>query len=465
MNAGTRLLIPGEMHARLKQHLLPGDGCESAAIMLCKRVESCIEGRYLARELITVPKDQCRERSADYISWPGDYLEIAIDKAEQDNLSIVLVHSHPAGFLSFSETDDQSDSSVIPCLHQAVEVPHGSAIMVESGAMRARFYHPSMAKQDVELISVIGDDIVFWWGDKLHPNCSQERPVAFTSQMTAELGRLSVAVVGVSGIGSVVAEQLSRLGFGKVVLIDFDRVEFKNLNRILNSTIEDAEQNRLKVEVFAESITSHRGAGVVEAISDSILTRNAILSASKCDVLFSCVDTLEARQVCDSIASRFLMPLFDAGVTIPTRKTQSSYAIGDVCGRIDYVYPRGSTLGDREVYTPESLRAEHLREVDPDAHEQELNAGYIKGVQEEAPSVISLNMRAASACVNEFLARAYPFRLDSNNHYARTRFSLAACEEEYEAESSFAKSENTELALGDEEPLLGLPCLARKQTG
>jgi len=464
MNSGIRLQIAGEMHARLKQHLLHRDGCESAAVLLCKRVESCSAGRYLARELILIPQDQCSERRPDYISWPGEYLEAAIDQAEQEGLSILPVHSHPGGYLSFSETDDNSDYSVIPCLHQAIEVPHGSAIMVGNGAMRARFYEPSMEMQEVEVVSVIGDDIAYWWGDKLHPNSSLERPVAFTSQMTAELNRLSVAVVGVSGIGSVVAEQLSRLGFGKVVLIDFDRVELKNLNRILNSTIEDAEQERLKVDMFADSITSHRGCGVVEAVSESILSREAVLSASKCDVLFSCVDTLEARQVCDLISSRFLIPLFDAGVTIPTRKRNSSYAIGDVCGRIDYVQPGGSTLGDREVYTPETLRAEYLRDVDPEAHERELDDGYIKGALEEAPAVISLNMRAASACVNEFLARAYPFRLDPNHNYARTRFSLAACEEEHEPEDSFPKSENAELALGDREPLLGIPSLGRTQT-
>lgn len=109
----------------------------------------------------------------------------------------------------------------------------------------------------------------------------------------------------------------------------------------------------------------------------------------------------------------------------------SSAAIGDVCGRIDYVQPGGATLGDRGVYGPESPRAEYLAKVAPDAHRQELEAGYIRGATEEAPSVITLNMRAAAACVNEFIARAYPFRLEPSRLYARTTFSLAACEEEY----------------------------------
>src|ERR1035437_9970893 len=47
------------------------------------------------------------------------------------------------------------------------------------------------------------------------------------------------------------------------------------------------------------------------------------------------------------------------------------------------------------------------------------------------------NMRAASPCVNEFVSRPFPFRLESNRLYARTQFSLAACEEEHFSEDVF----------------------------
>ncbi|WP_239797156.1 hypothetical protein [Candidatus Nitrotoga arctica] len=111
------------------------------------------------------------------------------------------------------------------------------------------------------------------------------------------------------------------------------------------------------------------------------------------------------------------------------------------------------------IYTPESLRGEYLRKVAPEAHQQELEAGYLKGLTEEAPAVVTLNMRAAAACVNEFIARAFPFHLESNRLYARTQFSLSACEEEYFAEDVFKCTPNHLLARGDAEPLLGLPAL------
>lgn len=66
--------------------------------------------------------------------------------------------------------------------------------------------------------------------------------------------QLRVAVVGCSGTGSIVVEQLARLGVGHLILVDPDVVEYKNLNRILNSTNEDAALRRSKVEVMARAI-------------------------------------------------------------------------------------------------------------------------------------------------------------------------------------------------------------------
>jgi hypothetical protein len=213
--------------------------------------------------------------------------------------------------------------------------------------------------------------------------------------------------------------------------------------------------------MFVEAVEGYRDVGIAEAIPISILTREAVIAAGQCDVLFCCVDSLEARQILDMVASAYLLPLFDVGVVIPTRQVDAKRAIGDVCGRIDYVQPGRSSLKDRGVYTPESLRAEYLRRNAPESHQQELEAGYIRGMIDEAPAVISLNMRAASACVNEFIARAYPYRHEPDERYARTQFSLAACEEEYLAENSFRTYAYAHLlGCGSKEPLLGLPFLS-----
>lgn len=452
MSPARTLALAGVTHEALRAHLFPGDGNEAAVVLVCATSPEprC---RLVVRQVMMVPHDACSVRTPDAIVWPGSYLEEAIDVAEPEGLTLILLHSHPGGWLDFSHIDDASDAAVLPSLFEAAGTCHGSAVMTPDGTIRARLYAPDMKCEPVDLVTVAGDDILYWWNDGGGP---MPRALAFTSEMRAELSRLSAAVVGVSGTGSIVAEQLARLGFGDITLVDFDKVETKNLNRILNATTRDAEAQRLKVDMFADAIASHRGEGIARTVPTTIATREAICAVGQCDVIFCCVDTQEGRYFADLIASAFLLPLFDVGVSIPTYDDDGRRAIADVCGRLDYVQPGGSTLGDREVHTPQGLRAEYLERVDPQAFSEELAAGYIKGIAEQAPAVITLNMRAASMLVNEFVARSYPFRLDSNRLYARTSFSLAACDEDHRSEDSFQKSESKVFGLGATEPLLGL---------
>ena len=454
MNPSTNLTITNANHRKLRDHLFPGDGLEAAAILLCARTPGP-RMRLLVKEVLLVPHSACNERRSDYLVWPGAAIEEAIDLAEAECLSLVLTHSHPGGLFGFSRHDDRSDLVTVPGLFQALGGLHGTAIMTPDGAMLARLYRQDLSPISVESVMVAGDDLTWHWADRQF----SPRPTAFTSEATKELGRLSACFIGVSGTGSLVAEQLARLGFGQVILIDFDKLELRNLNRIVNSTLEDAKAQRPKVFAFADAVTRYRGKGVAVPVNASISTREAVLCASQADVMFSCVDTLEARQIADLLGASFLIPLLDLGVSIPTRKTTQGSAIADVCGRIDYVNPGGPTLQDRGVYDPASLRAEYLRRSAPDAHTEEMQAGYLRGVTEEAPAVIALNMRAASTCVMEFIARAYPFRHEPNAAYARTQFSLAAIEEEAFPVESFQLATNPQFARGDLEPLLGLPAL------
>lgn len=449
----TTLAMAGVHHAALRHHLFPGDGLEAAAIMLCARGAGH-RSRYVVRDILPVPHADCFERTPAFVSWPGAWIERAIDQGEKDNLSIMLAHSHPGGMRSFSAQDDASDRATISSLFQAYGRIHGSALMVPDGAMVARFYEPDMSVRSVDLVAVAGDDLAFHWTD------TERRPAAFTSGMTNELGRLTAVVIGVSGTGSIMAEQAARLGFGRVILIDFDKVERRNLNRILHSTLADAAAELLKVLGAARAITEYRGADVAIPIAASIDTRDAVMAAAQGDVLFSCVDTLLARQIADLMASAFVMPLFDMGVTIPARSVVGDdISIIDAVGRIDYVQPGGSSLQSRGVYTPASVRAEYLAATDPDAHAVELAAGYFDGAAEEAPAVISLNMRAASAAMNEFILRAYPFRLDPNRGYARTKFSLAGGDEDHLSEDDFGPGSTKLLGRGGKEPLLNIPAL------
>jgi hypothetical protein len=454
------LAFSGVLHAKATAHLLT-DRREAAAILLCAFGHGP-NANLIVRDIIAVPHDECSIRRSDFIVWPGARLTEAQDRAEEEGLTLVLIHSHPGGLFDFSEADDASDDLVMRHLFDGWCGPLpqaiGSAVMVPGGAIRARAYSPSGDRPNM-VVRVAGDDVRhFRPGGPF-----MAMPMAFGDEMGRELRRRTACVIGVSGTGSIAAEQATRLGFGRIVLIDFDRIERKNLNRILNSTIADAEAKRLKVERFADAIATYRDDAAVETVGETILSRDAVLAGSTADVIFCCVDSSEGRQVADLLAQAHLIPLIDVGVTIPTRRTaEGTAAVADAIGRVDYIQPGRSSLGSRGVYTPESLRAEYLARVAPEAHADELAEGYIKGAHTEAPGVIALNMRAASAAVLEYVARAFPYRHDANERYARTTFSLAEMDEEYFAEGDFDPAMSHVLAMGASEPPLMMPALAVK---
>lgn len=457
------LALSGVSHDKLLSHLHPGDGLEAAAILLC-RIEKSERSRLLVYDQIMAPLDSSK-RSVNRLAWPGKILSEAIDRAEDEGATIILIHSHPSSFLEFSEIDDESDRLTIPNIfagwsETCPAMYHGSAIMTADGSMRARLYDSDHHLEAIDLVTVTGDDIRYFWRDDIIDCAPAPVQQPFFDGMASVLNRLSVAIIGVSGTGSIIAEQAARMGFGEIKLVDFDTVESKNLNRILNSTIADAQRDMLKVEMMKRAIDSYRDGVLIRTIPMSIADREAVLAAAQCDVIFCCVDTLEGRHILDLLAQVMLLPLFDVGVTIPTRQDlDKSVIVSDALGRVDYIQPGKSTLSSREVYSAASLRAEYLAHANPEAFSNEANEGYIKGAVQEAPSVIALNMRAASACMLEYVARAFPFRHESNADYARTIFSIAAAEEDHFSESSFDTDTHMQFANGLQEPLLGLPAL------
>lgn len=453
------LAFSGVLHAKAMAHLLPPDGREAAAILLCGLGHGP-NANLVVHEFLPVPHEECPIRKSDFITWPGQRLEDARDRAEQEGFTLVLTHSHPGGLFDFSEADDASDAVVMRHLFDgwcgAPPPVLGSAIMVPGGAVRARTYSAANERLNMS-VRIAGHQILHY-----HPGISPaDLPMPFGDAMGVELRRRTACVIGVSGTGSVVAEQVARLGFGRIVLIDFDAVELKNLNRILNSTIADATAERLKVEMFAAAIRTYRSDAVIVPVADTIMSRNAVVAASEADIIFSCVDSSEGRQIADLIAQVYLIPLIDMGVTIPTRRTlDGEPAVADALGRIDYVQPGRSSLGTRGIYSPESLRAEYLRRAAPEVLAEAVAEGYIKGAHAEAPGVIALNMRAASAAVLEYVARAFPYRHESNEEYAQTTFRLAEMEEDVYPERYFDVAMSHLLGRGAVEPLLGLPVLA-----
>jgi len=460
MKRQKTLVLPEKIIEQLQRHLFPDDGLETAALLLCAQSGERRK-KLLAREIVAVPYSRCA-RTPGFITWPGEYVETAIDCAALRGDVVVAMHSHPGGLYAFSSADNESDRTVMSALRHGTERLAGSAIMIPSGAVRARVYESDHVPTPVDLVMTAGSDLRLWWHDGATTAGPTPSAMAFTSEMRIRLGRISVCVIGVSGTGSIVAEQLARLGVGEIILIDFDKLEERNLNRVLNASLADIGSH--KVEMFAGAIRRYRPDCEVLPVPHSIATREAILAACEADVLFSCVDTAEGRHIADRLSAYFAMPLFDVGVAIPTEAAPAEgRRVAEVYGRVDYVYPGGSNLMDRGVYDATLLETEYLARAAPQALAQKIADGYLRGMAEEGPGVIALNMRAASACVIEFIARMFPFRQFSNDAHARSIFMLAEGDEDTFAESQFTTGAAFPVALGATEPLLGLPALAQER--
>jgi len=235
------------------------------------------------------------------------------------------------------------------------------------------------------------------------------------------LKSLRVGVAGCSGTGSWVIEMLARLGIGHLVLVDPDRIERKNLNRIVNSRGQDAHDADFKVDAIARAIVGMELGTVVDVFREDLTKRVVIQALATCDVIFGCLDSADGRDVLNRISTYYCVPYLDVGVRLDA---DGKGGVHQVCAAVHYVIPGGSSLFSRRVIATAQVSAQSLRRHDPAQYEARLKESYIQGVQVDSPAVISINGFAASHAVNELLARIHRFRSDDNSEYRYQLFSL-----------------------------------------
>lgn len=375
---------------------------------------------------------------------------------------MLKVHSHPDGTTRFSDFDDVADRELFSAVAGWVDgdAAHASAIMLPSGVMFGRSVFPSGEQATLASIVVAGDDLHVWQREDsvlALPEFTKRHAQLFGNGTTGRLRRLSAAVVGCSGTGSIVVELLARLGIGRLVLVDPDRVEEKNLNRILNATMEDVKAGRLKVDVLARAVHAMGLGTEVMTVPENLLTAAAVRAVAGCDVAFGCVDSAEGRHALNRLCVFYVMPYFDVGVRLDG---DGKGGIDQVCGAVRYVQPDGPSLFSRGVYSMEDVRAEGMKRTTPALYAEQVGSKYIRGVAEDRPAVISVNMQLASLTVNEFLARLHPYRLDENGEFATVTMSLSQGELYRERDGEPCRVFARHLGRGDVDPPLDMPELS-----
>ncbi len=387
-----REVVFGEaLYERLRTHLLKSAPDEEAAVVLAgqQQLTGCV--RLLIREFHPVPASGFARRSGLFLAvdpvWYGPLLK----RCREEGWSFLLAHSHPfSSGAHFSGTDDAGEQELMPRLFQrAPNRAHGS-IVFGSEFVDSRVWMPTeRAGVTCDRVLVRGrhtSDVLTRFDRK-----SEARESRFDRQVRAlgddgqrQVRAIDVGLVGLGGLGSHIYQQLKYLGVRQVTLIDYDRVEESNLNRLVYAAPNDV--GAPKVEV-----ASRRGREILPDSNDHVLcldvrSADALRALCACDIIVLATDNLLSRLTVNRLLTQYLVPIIDVGLDIDARDGHIS-AIG---GRITRLVPDGPCLSCLGIAGPARVAAEVAR-------------SYVSGEEVAAPSVVSLNGVIASIAVNELL--------------------------------------------------------------
>lgn len=124
----------------------------------------------------------------------------------------------------------------------------------------------------------------------------------------------SVAVIGASRSGSLLAWMLAALGVQRLLLVDPDVLELHNLDAMCGVT--EADVGRSKTKALAERLTRFRSDLAVHALACSAADARVVDCVRGVDLLATCVDRDMPRLAAAVLAERFLKVHLDIGTGV-----------------------------------------------------------------------------------------------------------------------------------------------------
>lgn len=257
------------------------------------------------------------------------------------DLFIGVIHSHPKGIGVYpSALDDDMDGyyreyfsgfSKAPVYFSLIAAKdrEGAFVLSGRGWIDKRYYTvrelvtvgPGRIGRDSHAPKRIAD-----------PEYRERLQRLYGDAAATRLLNSSVVIAGCSGTGSPAAEVLARAGIGRFILVDPERLDKSNLERVHGSYAEHFSQEPYpyKVEAVRELILKINPAAEVTAIVGNILqekVRDHLVSA---DLLLCCTDTNHSRAGTAELAYRYLLPGLDIGVRLEGQKGSVSHEVGQV---------------------------------------------------------------------------------------------------------------------------------------
>lgn len=394
----VEIVLPGSMYAEVQRHLTARTDREQIALLLAGTAVYGRDLRLLGREYV-VPG----EEDLDHAHYTGTGLtakfnDAVLARAVKERAgAIIRVHTHPFSStgVGFSGIDDHYDREEAKWLARHFpQLVFGSMVFGRE-SVDARVWcvcDDSVWPVPVRRI-VAWDSPMRILRPESAPSLPKIEPLEFDRQIRAfgpegqqRIGQMRVGIVGLGGIGSLVAEGLARLGVRRFVLVDPDKVDPTNRNRLLGLTAVDVENKRFKVNIAGREIRR------VSAEAKIIYRNGDVTSASRaaplksCDMIVAATDTDYSRLFLQTLCVQYLIPLLNVGVALNARdgRVEDAYGLTQLWlpGRDNPCMLCAGLIDGRLV----------ALELAPPIQRAELQArGYIRGADVPDPQVRPLN--------------------------------------------------------------------------
>lgn len=399
MNGATcDILVTAELHQGIMEHLFPGDGDEHGAILHAGIVRNGSSLRLLVQHV------QPAEFGIDYVAGRFGYRALTptfinreILRCRDSGLAYLAVHNHGSDrYVEFSQVDLESHVRGYPALLDIGRgVPVG-ALVYGRRAVAADVWLPDGSRRTLGSYRVVGHEVIRFYSQPRREGQSDaehDRQLRMFGAAGQQILRASkVAVIGLGGVGSLVAEYLARLGVGNLILIDTDEIESSNLSRVVGATRVDVEAGQLKTQIAVRHVREMATDAMLEPVDGDVARESVARVLRDCDFIFLAADSMRARLVVNALAHQYLIPAVQMGAKI--RRGEDGELEDAMCA-VRHIRPGSGCLWCNGLIDPTQLAIE--AKSDRERKEQAY------GVQEPSPSVITLNAVAAAHAVNDFL--------------------------------------------------------------
>lgn len=390
---------------RLRDHLLQPDSLERAGFARLGRSEHAGRIRYFLHHFHPVADKDCAQQHAMVVEpEPLAVLDVFAGYAKSAAAALMHLHSHPfTDRASFSGVDDANLPKTARDLagylktvgsHQPPRFLRFVVGRSEDGftaEVMDATGHIVEAITEIRIVGASGLRTIRRWTAKAAvvrmPGEERERldrNLNWLGEAGQErIAQTHVAIVGLGGLGSEMLKACRGLGFRRYTLVDHDRVELSNLNRLPWSR---DDVGRLKVGVARDFILGAIPDAEVEIVPDAVGSTRAAQAIAQTDVIVACLDNDFARLQLQDVAARHLRPLLDMGSGITLRP--GTREVDGMGGQVSFHIPGGACLACQ------GLDASQV--IDPEHAEVRRSVGYVQGTDQTPASVVTINSVVAA---------------------------------------------------------------------